>query len=116
MTMAEIPLLLDNEDAREKLLAPLDNPMVQSFWTSYDRWKYEKQQELVSSTLSRVGNFLNDPLIYRIVGQSDTTLPFRKIMDEQKILLVKLSRQHQLITSLVGSVIVGQIANAAFSR
>src|SRR6266699_638137 len=116
MTMAEIPLLLDDEVARMKLLAPLHNPMVQAFWTSYDRWRFEKQQELVNSTLGRVGNFLTDPLILEIVGQSETTLDFRKIMDERKILLVKLSRQHELITSLVGSVIVGQIANAAFSR
>src|SRR5205085_8186674 len=33
-----------------------------------------------------------------------------------KILLVKLSRRHELITSLIGSVMVGKILDAAYSR
>jgi len=114
--MAEIPLLLMDETARLKLLAPLNNLYVRNFWNSYNRWKADRQEELTSSTRRRVGNFINDPLILEIVGQSETTVDFRKIMDERKILLVKLSRRHELISSLVGSVIVGQIANAAFSR
>lgn len=116
MTMAEIPLLLMDETARAKLLVPLNNLYVRNFWNSYNRWKPDRQEELTSSTRRRVGNFINDQLILEIIGQSDTTVDFRKIMDERKILLVKLSRQHELISSLVGSVIVGQIANAAFSR
>ena len=116
MTMAEIPLLIMDEIARPKLLAPITNPMVLSFWQSYHRWKADRQEELTASTMSRLGNFLLDPLIMQIVGQAETTLNFRQIMDNRKILLVKLSREYPLITSLIGSVIISQIANAAFSR
>lgn len=116
MTMAEIPLLLMDETARLKLLEPLTEPLVKSFWNSYNRWKHEQQEKLIESTRRRVGNFLADPFILAIIGQSETTLNFTKIMDEGKILLIKLSREHELITSLVGSIIVAQIANAAFSR
>ncbi|HVB25722.1 MAG TPA: type IV secretion system DNA-binding domain-containing protein [Ktedonobacteraceae bacterium] len=116
MTMAEIPLLLTNEDARAKLVKPVSNTQVKLFWETYNRWKRDAQEEIVGSTRRRVGNFLTDSLILEIVGQSETSLSFRRIMDEGKILLVKLSRQHELITSLIGSVIVGQIAQAAFSR
>jgi len=119
MTMAEIPLLLNDQKARQKLLAPLSvftHPYVQNFWSNFNKWKPDMQENLTSSTRRRVGNFLIDSFILEIIGQSETTLPFRKILDEQKILLVKLSRQHELLTSLVGSVIVSLIANAAFSR
>ena len=116
MTMAEIPLLVSDEEARANLLKPLRNRQVQLFWNMYNRWRHDRQEELTSSTRRRVGNFLNDSLILEIVGQSETTIDFRSIMDKGKILLVKLSRKHPLITSLVGSVIVGQIANAAYSR
>lgn len=116
MTMAEIPLLFENEDARAKLIRRVTNSQVSLFWQQYNRWRSEKQNELTSSTSNRVGNFLNDSLILKIIGQSETTLPFRRLMDEQKILLVKLSRNHELISNLIGSILVGQIALAAFSR
>lgn len=116
MTMAEIPLLVSDEDARAKLLQPLKNQQVRLFWNMYNRWRHDRQDELTSSTRRRVSNFLIDSLILEIVGQSETTIDFRQIMDEGKILLVKLSRKHPLLTSLVGSVIVSQIANAAYSR
>ncbi len=116
MTMAEIPLLIMDEIARPKLLASVSNPIVQSFWRSYHRWRADRQEELTASTMSRLGNFLLDPLIMQIVGQAETTLNFQQIMDTNKILLISLSRDYPLITSLIGSVIISQIANAAFSR
>src|SRR5207253_10974749 len=41
---------------------------------------------------------------------------FREIMDSKKILLVQLDANLEQITSLIGSVIVGQLLNAALSR
>jgi hypothetical protein len=116
MTMAEMPLLFLHEDARAKLIKPITNSQVQLFWNTYNRWKRDEQEALTGSTRRRVGNFLTDPFILEIIGQSETTLPFRNIIDRKKILLVKLSRQHELISNLIGSIIVGQIAQAAFSR
>jgi hypothetical protein len=116
MTMAEIPLLLTDETARKKLLTPVKNLLVAQFWRSYERLKHDMQEKQTESTRRRISNFLIDPLAVKIVGQSETTIPFRRIMDESKILLVKLSRRHELITNLIGSMMVAQIAQAAYSR
>ncbi len=116
MTMAEIPLLLQDETARGKLTEKVTNAFVWRWWKTYDSWRTDKQMEMSGSTLTRVSNFLADPLNLHIFGQSKSTIDFRRIMDERKILLVKLSRRHTQMTSLVGSVIIGQIASAAFSR
>src|SRR5260370_12339617 len=116
ITLAELPLLLMDETARAKLLAPVNNLYIRTFWNSYNRWRADRQEELTSSTRNRVGNFLRESFVLEIIGQGETMLNFRQIMDEHKILLVRLSREHELITSLIGSIIVGQLANAAFSR
>jgi hypothetical protein len=116
VTLAELPLFLMDETARTNMLASVNNPIVKSFWNSYKGWKPDQKERLVESTRRRVGNFLADPLVFHIIGQAETTVDFRRIMDEGKILLVKLSREHPLITGLVGSMIVSQIANAAFAR
>jgi len=53
-----------------------------------------------------------------IIGQSKTTLNFRQIMDEQKILLVNLSkgRLGDTNSALLGLIVTGKLLMAAFSR
>src|SRR5947199_3996889 len=51
-----------------------------------------------------------------IVGQSKTALNCREVMDKGKILLVQLNPRLEDISNLIGSVIIGQILNAALSR
>ncbi|GHO85190.1 type IV secretory system conjugative DNA transfer family protein [Dictyobacter formicarum] len=117
LTIAELPLLTRHACVQEQLLTANVHPMVQSFWRDeYQALNKKDQRELTASTIKRVHDFIIDPFLYEIIGQSRTTLNFRQIMDSGKILLVKLSREHKLISSLIGSVIVAQIANAAFSR
>jgi len=63
-----------DETARTKLLAPVKNPMVKSFWNSFSRWKHDQQEKLIESTRRRVSNFLADPFVLEIVGQGETTV------------------------------------------
>ena len=65
------------------------------------------------STLNKVRAFLSNPIVEHIVGQSHTTISFRTIMDEGKILLVKLPGRYEDISSLIGAVLIGQLLNAA---
>ena len=117
-TMAEIPLLIDDEEARIKLMGNLTivHSEAKRFWNRYHRWKMADQFTMAGSTARAVNKFLSNMFIRQVVGQSISTLNFSKIMDERKILLVKLPRRDRELTNLVGSIIIGQIANAAFSR
>ncbi|HYT41134.1 MAG TPA: zinc-ribbon domain-containing protein, partial [Methylomirabilota bacterium] len=57
------------------------------------------------------------PLPRNIVGQSTTTIDLVKIMDEGKILLIKLDNlRFPSITSLIGSMMIALFLNAAASR
>ncbi len=116
MSLAEVRLFLDEEIVRKKLLASVTNPIILHFWRNFDRLKKDEQYKQVESTKRRINRFLTDLLALDIFGQREATIHLRDFMDEQKIILVKLSRQHEMLTALVGSILVTLIANAAYSR
>jgi len=70
------------------------------------------------STLNKVRRFLLNTVIRNIVGQTKSTIDFRQMMNEGKILLVKLAkgRVGEDNSALLGSIIVGKILIAALSR
>ena len=116
MTFAEIPLLLWDDGVREKLVRHVTNAQTKLFWSQYNKKQPRDQDELVSSTMNKCDAYLNEPLIARIVSQSASTIDFRRIMDEGKILLVNLSPQLEEASRLLGAVVIGRLLMAAFSR
>jgi hypothetical protein len=114
-TMADIPLLLLDEHCRRRLVTQVTDPDVRLFWRGYDQMKASEQREEAASTLRRVREFLQ-PLSRNIVGQSKTTIDLSSVMDERKILLVKLDARLPSVTSLIGSVLIALFLNAAYSR
>lgn len=117
-TMADISLFFTNEACRKTLIQHLARADIRAFWERWDdpKLKLPKDREEESRTiLNKLNDFEDEPLRY-IVGQSHSTIDLRRIMDEGKILLVKLDRQLERATSLIGSIIVAQILNAANTR
>jgi hypothetical protein len=116
MTFAEIPLLLWEDGVREKLVRRLSNTQTKLFWAQYNRKTPRDRDELIASTMNKVDAYLTEPLIAKIVSQSTSTIDFRRIMDEGKILLVNLSPQLEEASRLIGAVIIGRLLMAAFCR
>src|SRR6266487_1941005 len=114
-TMADMPLLLLDEHCRKKLLANVKSLQVQGFWKTYNRMKPSEQLDHADSTLNKLDELLQ-PLTVNIVGQSTSTIDVQTIMDEGKILLVKLDAQLDSVTNLVGSVLIALLLNAAYAR
>jgi hypothetical protein len=114
-TMAEIPLLLQDGECRKKLVAQVTDPQVRLFWKTYDALKPSEQFDRAESTINKMDELLQ-PLPRNIVGQAKTTVKIQQVMDERKILLVKLSAQLDQVTSLIGSVIIALFLNAVYSR
>jgi hypothetical protein len=114
-TFTEIPLLLTNEAIRATMVKNISNSSIASFWEGYNRRTQRDRDELTASTLNKVVSFLDQDLIRNIVGQSKTTLDFRRMIDEGTILLVSLSPQYEEASRLLGSVLIGRILMAAFS-
>lgn len=120
MTLAEIPALLYKPKFRRRLVGKLENWVVRDFWEyDWDPLRNEQQIRDRRSTTNKVRAFLRDPVLLHILGQATTTVDFSTIMDERKILLVKLplgSELSETAVSLLGSLLVGQILTAVMSR
>jgi hypothetical protein len=116
MSFSEIPLLLWEDGVREKLVRCVRNTQTKLFWSQYNKKVPRDRDELIASTINKCDAYLNEPLIARIVSQAASTIDFRRIMDEGKILLVNLSPQLEEASRLIGAVLIGRLLMAAFSR
>lgn len=117
-TVLEVLLLLTNQAYREKHKKRLSEPLLINFWEEFPEKSPKQQFELVGSTVNKLTPFLLDHQMRNIVGQSRSTIDFRKLMDDQKILLINLAKGDlgENNSSLLGSFLINMILIAAMSR
>ncbi|MDP2625112.1 MAG: hypothetical protein Q8P27_02915, partial [Candidatus Peregrinibacteria bacterium] len=74
--------------------------------------------EAIMPLLNKVGQFVSTQLIRNIVGQPENRLNIRDIMDNQKILLMKISKGKlgEENCGLIGAMMVTKIQQAAMAR
>lgn len=117
-TMVELTKLLYLTKAEQEYLAEnLGDPMLRRFWADFPKGGRDRH-ELVASTQNKLTPFIMDEMMRNIVGQKKSTINFKQIMDEGKILFVNLSKGNlgEVNSKLLGSVIVNQILMAALRR
>jgi hypothetical protein len=92
-TLADIPRLLDDNTFRKQAIIRVTNEQVRNFWLKeYADYPARFRAEAVAPLQNKVGAFLANPLINRIVAQQRSAFRLRKIMDEGKVLLVNLAK------------------------
>ena len=119
-TLMEVPKVMADSEFRHRLLAKCKNILVKEFW--------EKQAEkaggeaalanMVPYITSKFDTFISNDYMRPIIGQTKSTFNFREIIDSGKIFLVNLSkgRLGEMNSALLGLIITGKLAMAAFSR
>jgi hypothetical protein len=115
-TIAEAPLLYAYEPVRRRLLSRVQNPQIHLFWEQYAQKSLRDREIYSESTLNKINAFLDEPMIRNILAQEATTVNWRESMDSGKIVLIKLSPQFEEASTLIGSIIIGQLLLTAFSR
>jgi len=118
-TLLDIPVILVDKDFRKKVLERVRNSQVRDFWlTEFERYSSYFRSEAISPIQNKIGQFIVSPLIRNIVGQAQSSIDFRKIIDEGKILIVNLSKGKigEDNCALLGAMIVTKIQLAALSR
>jgi len=119
-TLMEISKVLADEDFRKMKLTKCKNPVVSDFWIK----EAEKAggdaalANMVPYITSKLTTFVSNDMMRPIIAQQKSTLNFREIMDDGKILLVKLSKGKigEINAHLWGMVIVGKILMNALAR
>jgi hypothetical protein len=118
-TLAELPLLLRDPAFRSQMLRKVTNRWVKWFWEEdFRRWPERMVIERTESTLNKVLDFLVKQTVEHIIGQEKTTVDFRKIMDEGKILLVRIPANDvgNEVVKLIGTMLIAELLAAALSR
>ncbi|MDH4330431.1 MAG: type IV secretion system DNA-binding domain-containing protein [Candidatus Moranbacteria bacterium] len=119
-TLMEIPKVLADEEFRKMKLEHCMNPVVKDFWLK-EAQKAGGEAALANMVpyiTSKLTTFISNDMMRPIIAQQKSTLNFRDIMDNQKILLVNLSKGKlgEINSHLLGMIIVGKILMAALSR
>lgn len=118
-TLPDILRLLTDDDYRKKIVSCITNPQVKAFWEiEFPSYKERYRQESIAPIQNKVGAFLADPRLYRILTDKEGDIRLRQIMDEGKILLVNLAKGilGEDSASLLGSLLITGLSLAAFSR
>jgi hypothetical protein len=118
-TLLDVPRMLDDATFRAHVLAVVQNAQVRRFWLrEYQSYPARFRAEAIAPIQNKVGEFLVNPILRRIVGQPKSSFDLRKLMDEGKILLVNLAKGKigEDTASLLGAMLVTKISLAALSR
>ncbi len=119
-TLFEVARVLSDKSFRERKLSRCANPLVQSFWreVAEKAGGEHSLQNMIPYITSKFDNFLSNDIMRPIIAQEKSAFNFRQVMDEEKILLVNLSkgRLGDLNSNLIGLIIVGKLLMASLSR
>ena len=118
-TLLDLLLILASKKHRKDYVAVLTDPVLQHFWeVQFEAYDRRQRVEVVGSSLNKIGRFLANPLIRRIVAQPSNAFDMAKIMKKGKILLVNLAKGDlgEDNSSLLGAVIVNLVLIGALQR
>src|SRR3989339_290691 len=118
-TVLSILKMLNDKNYRQKIVARIQDNVVKSFWVSeFAAWSEKFDSEAITPLLNKVGQFVATNMIRNIIGQPTAQFDIRDVMDNKKILLMKVSKGllGEENSSLIGSMIITKMYQAAMSR
>ncbi|MFH1170790.1 MAG: type IV secretion system DNA-binding domain-containing protein [Candidatus Vogelbacteria bacterium] len=118
-TLLGVNRMLSDKIYRQKVVDHITDPGVKSFWVDeFAKYTERMAAEAVPAIQNKVGQFTSNPLIRNIVGQPRSSVNFRQIMDEKKILIINLSkgRMGEGNANLIGSMLITKLYLTAMSR
>lgn len=118
-TLLDVLRLFRDKTYRTKIAASLCNEPVKLFWEKeFDRYSFSYRADGVASIQNKIGAFLADPMMRRILTEPKEAISLRRIMDQGKVLLVNLGKGRigEDSSALLGGLLVTTIGLAAYSR
>lgn len=118
-TVLSILKMLSDKNYRQKIVARIQDSVIKNFWVNeFAAWSEKFDNEAIMPILNKVGQFVSTSLIRNIVGQPQNKIDIAKIMNEGKILLMRISKGNlgEENAALIGSMVVTKIQQAAMAR
>lgn len=118
-TLIEVMRVLTDQNYVQEILPKVEDPIIRRYWTDQIAQTSDfHKSEVLDYITSKFGRFVTNKMIRNIIGQSESSFNFRKVMDEQKILLINLSKGTigEENSNFLGLILVPKILVAAMSR
>jgi hypothetical protein len=114
-TLFDLKRFLVEKEFRSEFLKTVRDETIKYFWANEFPLVSGKSP---SSILIRLDTFLRNRMVRNIVCQQQTRLDFRQIMDNRKVLLIKLSQGliGEENAYLLGTLLVSKLYQTALSR
>lgn len=114
-----IPRILTDTTYRRYVIGEVKDPAVKAFWANeFSSWNEQYSSQAIVPILNKVGQFVANPIIRNIVGQSRNALDFEKFMNDGKIVIINLSKGKlgEDNAALLGSMFITKIQQATLAR
>jgi hypothetical protein len=118
-TMHDVLHILSNRKFRAEIARRLKNETVRAFFLEeFERFSFGYRADGTAPIQNKVGAFLADPVLNKLLTAPEHDLHVRQVMDEGRVLLVNLAkgRMGEDSSSLLGGLLVTTLGLAAFSR
>lgn len=118
-TFIELVRLQTDPKYVQELLPRVKDPVVRRYWTDQIAQTADfHKSEILDYIVSKFGRFITNKTMRNVIGQSKSSFDFRRVMDERKILIVRLNKGAlgEENANFLGLILVPQILMAAMSR
>lgn len=118
-TLLGINRMLADSDYRKMVVEKVKDPVVRAFWNQeFARYTQRYEVEATAAIQNKVGQFIANPLIRNIIGQPESTIDMRDIMDNKKIFIVNLSKGKvgENNSTLLGALVITKLYLTAMTR
>jgi len=118
-TLLGVNRMLADKEYRKKIVDNIKDASVKSFWVDeFAKYTDRFAAEATPAIQNKVGQFTSNPLIRNIIGQPKSSFNLREMMDQNKIIIINLSkgRVGETNANLLGSMMITKIYLAAMSR
>ena len=118
-TLHDILRVFSDKEYRKRIARSLKNAPVRAFLEKeFEKFSFGYRADGTAPIQNKVGAFLADPMLNRILTAPKQDLHIRQLMDDGKILLVNLAKGKigEDSSSLLGALLVTTIGLAGYSR
>jgi len=118
-TMRGMISMLTDRNYRQKVVEYIQDDMVKRFWAiEFADWSEKFDTDAIIPLVNKLGQFLSDPMLRNIFGQKQNKIDLEKLMNEQKILLINLSKGKigEENSSFFGAMFLTKIKQAGMAR
>ena len=116
-TLAELTRFLTDRPFREIVLEKVSHPISLEYFKRFNSLTDKGQIAWTEPVMNKMNAFFSDERIRQMFSSPKSSFNLREIMDQKKILLIKLDKGRlKGAADLLGSLLMAKIQMAAFSR